>query len=304
MAFQSKKRKQEYTRLEEILRSEGKHFDQLKNIDTDRNWERFVERVHEPGYARKEKHSFRTTTRVIYRIAAVAIIIFLVSATVYLTIHQSDLNVREISNLERNTEIYLEDGSSITLNKGSVLRYANIDNQKKREVYLDGEAFFDIARKEGVPFFIYLENVTVKVMGTSFNINENKKGDVKVNVISGKVALYEKGNANNPIFVETGEYAYYNRSTNTINSERYISDNFLFWKTGNLSFRNDNLEEVFKVLGESYDVYIKVGDPGILNNQLTAECKGQELLEILDELSILFDLKYSQEGDTILIQMQ
>ena len=89
--------------------------------------------------------------------------------------------------------IELADGSKIWLNADSKVQYPALFNGSTREVYLNGEAFFDIAKNPSKPFIIHLSNGTVRVLGTSFNIKAyDNEPVVETSVATGKVAFIPK----------------------------------------------------------------------------------------------------------------
>jgi transmembrane sensor len=100
--------------------------------------------------------------------------------------------IERVNTSERPLLIALADGSSILLQKGSRLSYPKQFNAAKREVYLDGEAFFEVAKNPTQPFYVYANEIVTKVLGTSFSINaRNARQDIKVVVHTGKVSVYK-----------------------------------------------------------------------------------------------------------------
>lgn len=92
---------------------------------------------------------------------------------------------------EKPLLVTLSDGSSILLQKGSRLSYPAIFKDDKREVYLDGEAFFEVAKDPKKPFFVYANELVTKVLGTSFTIKSYKgQKNIQVIVRTGKVSVY------------------------------------------------------------------------------------------------------------------
>lgn len=92
---------------------------------------------------------------------------------------------------EKPLLVALSDGSSILLQKGSRLSYPATFKDDKREVYLDGEAFFEVAKDPKKPFFVYANELVTKVLGTSFTIKSYKgQDDIQVIVRTGKVSVY------------------------------------------------------------------------------------------------------------------
>ncbi len=89
-------------------------------------------------------------------------------------------------------KIKMEDGSFITLQPGSVIHYPSHFLPGKREIFLEGEAFFEVSKNASRPFFVYNKNLVTRVLGTSFNIKMNKENkQVEVSVRSGRVEVYE-----------------------------------------------------------------------------------------------------------------
>jgi hypothetical protein len=93
---------------------------------------------------------------------------------------------------EQPRHLVLSDGSTVTLKPNSVLHYPDKFSDSSREVYLEGEAFFEVAKNPQKPFLVYYNNIVTKVLGTSFTINtNNKSGNIEVAVKTGRVQVYE-----------------------------------------------------------------------------------------------------------------
>lgn len=106
--------------------------------------------------------------------------------------------IEKENNTDKPLLITLSDGSSILLQHGSRLSYpANFEGDK-REVYLDGEAFFEVAKNPEKPFFVYANELVTKVLGTSFNIKSFKgQKDIQVIVRTGKVSVFKLNEVQN-----------------------------------------------------------------------------------------------------------
>jgi transmembrane sensor len=98
-----------------------------------------------------------------------------------------------VNQTTRNQEVYLVDGSRVVLQPGSGIRHAAYLQKDKREIYLQGNAFFDVAKDPHRPFYVYAGDLVVHVLGTSFTLTTNKgNGEVTIIVRSGKVAVSRK----------------------------------------------------------------------------------------------------------------
>lgn len=105
---------------------------------------------------------------------------------------QDSSELTRFNGSEKNELVFLPDGSKVILAKGSRISYNRLMNGKKRKVCLIGEAFFDVAKNPEKPFYIYTENMIIKVLGTSFRVIASA-GKESVAVKTGKVSVYLKG---------------------------------------------------------------------------------------------------------------
>jgi len=102
----------------------------------------------------------------------------------------------------------LPDGTSVTLNKGALLEYPSSFNKHKRNVKLNGEAWFEVRHDNEKPFIITSRNVRVEVLGTSFYVNTNASDNtMEVILNSGSVAIYFDDHMENRLFLSPGEKA-------------------------------------------------------------------------------------------------
>ena len=99
------------------------------------------------------------------------------------------------------TEMYLSDGTKVWLNAGTTLRYRTSYSKNKRDVFLDGEAYFDVKKDPEHPFIVHVGDIEVKAVGTSFNVKAYKnEKTVETTLVEGKV-LVSKKNITEPIIM-------------------------------------------------------------------------------------------------------
>ncbi|MEN8230067.1 MAG: FecR domain-containing protein [Bacteroidota bacterium] len=282
------------------LWEEKRFVKEMKGIDVDKNWARFREKIEEKQSASVHLPVFQPNRLMLSRIAAVALILVLSAVTLLLVKIRPGNPIQQVSAVRENTELLLSDGSMIELNRGSILCYPEHMNRRRREVTLYGEAFFDIATLNNVPFYVYTGNSTVQVLGTSFNIKEEKE-KITLNVISGEVLFFESGSRDHAIRLKPGQKAVYNTTTGRFEQDTFKSENFLFWKTATLTYSAEPLARVFRELEQHFNTPIEIVDRDILQDSVTTSCEGQQLQEILNELSFLHDIYYSTRSDTIFV---
>jgi len=281
---------------------EKKFLNDLKKIDVDKNWMRFqksIERnIDKPGV-----YSFIQKNRlVLSRIAAAILLLIAATSIIYFATHTAGNQIIQVSSVDNNTELTLSDGSSIILKKGSILNYPEKLSRKKREISLSGEAFFEVAGIHANPFYVYIGDFTVKVLGTSFNVKEEAEGKIIVSVLKGRVLFYRTGEIENALQLGSGQQGIFDSSIGKFEQNSIKSENFLYWKTGKLTYKHESLSVVFGELEDCYNKQFIIRDQEILRNRLTTSFEAQQMKDILNELVILFDLQFTSQGDTIYVR--
>ena len=197
------------------------------------------------------------------RIAAAAIILLGIAFWQYPNFSGAEMIERRTVAAEKTT-IELPDGSKVWLNQRSQLQYEK--SFDKRIVYLEGEAFFEVAKKDGKSFEIYAGDSRTKVLGTSFNVraypDENK---VEIAVETGKVDFSAEQNDQEKALLTKGEFATYTKSSQEVEKLTFTKLNAAAWKKGALRFKNSQLAEVFESLERYYDIEIEVANAKIYN---------------------------------------
>jgi transmembrane sensor len=284
-------------KLKSFLDSEKPFLDALGRIDTDEGWKRFSK---ETGARGKGGLSALSTWRPLAIAASIALLVAL-AFTIYYIVNQPDTELHTLSAADHNVTMEMFDGSMIFLKDGSVLEYPQKFNRRSREVMLTGEAYFEIMHDKDAPFTIHVGSHDVKVLGTSFNIRQEEER-ITVSVVKGKVSLSGAGEADKGIVLQEGEEGSVMIGEQIYHKENITSHNFLFWKTGRLSYTKVALRDVFNDIGSCYGVNIIAEDPEILQHELTTTFDNQGLDEILKELNLLFGLQFTERADSIFVK--
>ncbi|HKL67342.1 MAG TPA: FecR domain-containing protein [Bacteroidales bacterium] len=265
----------------------------MQEIDVDSEWKKFRKNT---GPAKKVSS--------IYRIAvtlAAAILAGFLLGYPGLLVYRN-LAFEKIKAVAEVQQVELPDGSEITLNSGSTIRYPRKFNNKAREVELEGEAFFDVESNPELPFSVKTATVVVKVLGTSFNVDApGKKKAVSIIVEEGKVGIYDDdGNA----FVDKlgkGEKLVVNIASNKLERSFNEDPNFNAYKTGILVFENSDLEEVVKALNKTYNTNIIIETPGIKDRNITVSFNNRDLDYVIKTIEATLDIDFreTQKGITV-----
>jgi len=232
------------------------------------------------------------------KVAAVGLVLVSLStAAIYLA--KPDTLSRKIvtytNDDQKNFKVDLPDGSSIVMNRNSVLRYRANFGKRSRNVSLSGEAFFEITPDASKPFTINAGEATVKVVGTSFNIiTSNIDSAVEVYVKTGKVLLSDN-TLDKKILLEPGNVGTMKTgvSVKTVNN----NPNYMSWNTGLLVYDGQKLDIVFKDLKRVYNMEIVADDPDILEDSWTSPIDNQPQETIIRLICASFNLSYVKEGE-------
>jgi ferric-dicitrate binding protein FerR (iron transport regulator) len=188
----------------------------------------------------------------------------------------------------------LPDGTEVTLNHNSILKYPKIFASNVRAVRLQGDAYFDVAHDLSKPFVIQTKNIQIEVLGTSFYLNaKNEQPTVEVFVETGKVAII--GNKKEKLFLTAGEKGTFEKSSGQLTKAENNDLNFISWKTRKLIFDNESLINVINIINQTYHSNITIDNPDIYHCMLTATFEEQPLEIILEVLQEIFDLIVERE---------
>ena len=149
--------------------------------------------------------------------------------------------------------ITLSDGTIVYLNAESELRYPVKFVGEDRQVYLSGEAYFDVVHDKTHPFVVDVKNSTVRVLGTSFDVRAYADEDeVLTTLVQGSVR-FSAGKES--VILGPGEQAVLDKSGRVETRE---VDTYLYtaWKDGVFAFKRQRLEEIMKVVARWYDVNV------------------------------------------------
>jgi transmembrane sensor len=252
----------------------------------------------------KPKNRIQKLIFTVSKIAAILIIGLLLGLSVQYLKKTEPVYFTSIAPKGSVSQMVLPDNSIVYLNAGSQLKYTVAGVKRKREVFLEGEAWFDVAKNEKKPFVVHTPFYDVKVLGTQFNVKAYKTDtEIVTTLEEGSVQIASSENfkmAENKT-LHPGEQLVYNRQNKTINVKDVETRMFTAWKDNKLIFINMNLKELIVLLERKYGVEIEITDNMILNYHYDGTIKDETILEVLDLLKETLPIKYKIEGQTILI---
>jgi len=165
--------------------------------------------------------------------------------------------------------LFLFDGTEVWLNSGSRLKYPSQFNQNERDVILEGEGYFKVAKNKHLPFKVKTRKLEVEVLGTSFNVNAYGDAEsVSVVLEEGSVRLNQP-EGNEITTIKPGELAELDLAKGKLAIKKVDTKYYTNWKNGTLEFRNEPLGEIVRKLERWYNVEINIRDNGLEKYEIT-----------------------------------
>jgi transmembrane sensor len=200
------------------------------------------------------------------------------------------------------SEMILPDGSVIFLNADSRVRYSIEGENGIREVFLSGEAWFEVAKNEEKPFVVRTPFYDVNVTGTQFNVKAYETdNEVTTTLEEGQVIIHssEKLKLAEDIIMKPGEQIVFNKETNAASIKTVNTKWFTSWKDNKLIFVNMNMKELVVLLERKYGVEIDVKSNEILKLHFDGTIKNETIIEILEIMKKTLPIDYKIAGQKI-----
>ncbi len=203
-------------------------------------------------------------------------------------------------------QISLSDGTKVHLNSGSSLQYPiNFIEGKKRIVYLQGEAYFDVAEDKTHPFIVKTKSVNVRVLGTEFNVScypEDKS--VNTVLVEGAVDLYSKNapyeNARKTK-LSPGHRAIWTTRDGSVKLNKVDTSIYTAWIDGRIVFEHMRFKNIIKKLERHYDVKISNNNAALAEEQFTASFDIETIDQVLNAFIKNYQFSYVRNGKQITI---
>lgn len=150
--------------------------------------------------------------------------------------------------------ITLEDGSKISLNSNSTLKYPEHFTNDKREVELEGEGFFEISKDKDRPFMVKTSKLNTNVLGTKFNVSAySNSAAVSVALVEGSVTV-ELSDKSQKTTLRPTEMASVNAASKQLEKSTFDANKIIAWQTGTIIFENASFEDVAAKLYNAYGI--------------------------------------------------
>lgn len=209
-------------------------------------------------------------------------------------------NIIEVPRGQR-VSLTLSDGTKVWLNSDSRLSYPSRFSTKNRTVKLQGEGYFEVAHDNKAPFVVDGWQISVKVLGTKFNMNSYPDEATAVILKEGKVEVYTSDNGTRMTLCPN-EQVRYSTVTGMLFSRNADTIDMDSWRHGKLTFTENTLKEIMKTLERKYDVQVTITDPCLTEELFTCHTKGEATLgQVLELLKETRRLDYKIKNKKVII---
>ena len=199
--------------------------------------------------------------------------------------------------------LILSDGTWVYLNAESVITYPQKFVGEKREVTLEGEAYFQVTASKEHPFIVKTKDMDVLVTGTEFNVKAYPDElNVQTTLLRGKVAVFAGIDKKEKIEIEPNQQAEWSRENVKLQVREVDPDLFVAWKNGQFLFRQDRLEDIMKTLARWYDMEVFYLDESIKNMAFAGKLdRSEDITPILNVLRATDKLTVEVNGKRIVL---
>ena len=204
-------------------------------------------------------------------------------------------------------ELQLSDGTILHLNSGTTLKYpVKFIAGENRQVFLDGEAFFDVTKDKTHPFVVNADNLNVRVLGTHFNVSNYPEDNLTdVVLVEGSVGLYtanEKFNAEKNTILKPGFKGSFSKINNQIKTKAVVTDVYTAWIKGGLTFREMTFKDISKKLERHYNVTIVNQNAKLSNEKFNASFGDEPIAKVLSYFNEIHGINYTLKNNEVLIK--
>lgn len=199
------------------------------------------------------------------------------------------------------TNIVLPDGTEVSLNAGSVLRHSRGFGIRDRNVTLNGEGYFKVAKNEKIPFLVKTNDVQISVVGTVFNVRAYDDDNyVMVYLLEGRVNLSASSGSVMKLF--PSDQVFYDKGTGRMEKMKSNVNTACDWLDGKLTFDNVPFVNIAHRLERKYQVKISIDSEQLRAERFSGSFdSNQSINDILDEINVEKQYTWKVSGDTIFI---
>ncbi len=198
--------------------------------------------------------------------------------------------------------LILSDGTEVKLNAGSKLKYPVAFTGNTREVILEGEAFFKVAKSGTIPFIVTTKEVHITVYGTMFNVSTyTGESSVQTTLVEGSVGVSVKKSGADAR-LKPGEQFAMDKNTGETETRKVNTDQYIAWTKGLFVFENEPIENILREMSRWYDFDFEFANDNLREQRFTLSLRRQDdVSKILDMISSSSGIRFSEKGKQITV---
>jgi len=199
---------------------------------------------------------------------------------------------------KQDYQITLSDGTKVWLNSASKLQFPISFSGTQREIYIEGEAYLEVAKDIKKPFIVHTKNTDIKVLGTKFNLNTYNENLTKTALIEGAVLLTSNQKS---VKLTPGQQGIYSVGQG-FSITSFDQDQTLGWINGIYYFQNSSLKEISSVINRWFDIEIVFETPQIAGIRLSGMIEKQQLTSFLKDLETSTDVQSKLKNNKLYLK--
>lgn len=220
-----------------------------------------------------------------------------------LLIHRYTGNISYSTGYGEVKKVILPDRSEVMLNGNSSIHFARVwKDDQPREVWVDGEAFFDVRKLGDLPnkrFLVHTADLVIEVLGTRFNVDARGE-NTTVTLNSGQILInLPNRETDRALLMKPGEMVTYSKESKTLVRKEVSADEFSAWTQGKLIFDNNTLMEIARKIEDTYGVKVKIDNRDLAQRKMRGAAPTDNIDVLLLTIEKVFDLKITRNGDEI-----
>ena len=202
----------------------------------------------------------------------------------------------------QRAQITLADGTKVWLNSKSTLTYASNFGRKERNVELDGEAYFEVAKDKDKPFIVKTKEQSIEALGTKFNVSAYPTDSLLTTTLLEGSVLLTTQNLLHPMVLKPNEQFVYNKRTRSALLQQVDANRFVSWTTGYYYFPEQSLEAILYRLSHVYGVQFTVKSEALKRRTFTGTFyRGQSIKDIMEIIHLSIPVRYKIDDHHVTI---
>lgn len=247
----------------------------------------------------------------LFKLAGVLLLIVGVALVIYSVFNEKQTaDLITLSTNQGKLFKTLDDGTKVWLNRGSVLKYNPVFGKTKREIFLEGEAFFDVVKNKAVPLYIHTGELNIEVKGTAFNVNSQLNSPkIEVSLIRGLIEISSNADKDQKVILRPNQKLSFSRMGTipqaTFQIVELATENQIQttkWTQDSLVFKKEKLKNLVLQLEKKYQVKIDILNEELKEKRFSGMFTAEGLNEALEALKISFPFKYKINGNLVIIE--